>query len=173
MSSEVSSEIGEIFLWKILFVVFFFLDSECFLNFLDVSIIRENKMEILWLYEDLKVKIFVIKDLLSWMYGLLSVVYDGKFEIKVSYEVKSELGFDFLMDSFKSNSVLLWFSKVECVKLLSLLFWLKEELVWERKINNDGWIGGDGSDICFFYDNLESKFFWFLCEFVIKEDKIM
>ena len=49
---------------------------------------------------------------------------------------------------------------------------LKEELVRERKTNNDGRIGGDGSDICLLYDNLESKLSRLSCELATKEDKI-
>lgn len=172
LSSEVSSEIGEILSWKTSFVVPLLPDSECFLNPSDVSIIRENKTEILRLYEDLKAKILAIKDSLSRMHGPPSAVHDGKLEIKASYEVKSELGSDSLMDSSKSNSVLPRLSKAERVKLSSLLSRLKEELVRERKTNNDGRIGGDGSDICLLYDNLESKLSRLSCELATKEDKI-
>ena len=174
LSSEVSSEISEILSWKTSFVVPLLPDSECFLNPSDVSIIRENKTEILRLYEDLKAKILAIKDSLSRMHDSpnSNAVHEGKLEIKSSYEAKSELGPDSLMDSSKSSTVLPRLSKAERVKLSSLLSRLKEELVRERKTNNDGRIGGDGSDICLLYDNLESKLSRLSCELATKEDKI-
>lgn len=173
-SSEVSSEISEILSWKSSFVVRLLPDNECFLNPSDVSVIRENKTEILRLHEDLKAKILAIKDALSRMHDAPNSggVHGGKLEIKRSYEIKSELGPDSLMDSSKSSTVLPRLSKAERVKLSSLLSRLKEELVRERKTNNDGRIGGDGSDICLLYDNLESKLSRLSCELATKEDEI-
>ena len=174
LSSEVSSEINEILSWKTSFVVPLLPDSECFLNPSAVSIIRENKTEILRLFEDLKAKILAIKASLSRMHdpSNSNAVHDGKLEIKTSFEVKSELGPDSLMDSSKGSTVLPRLSKAERVKLSSLLSRLKDELVRERKTNNDGLIGGDGSDICLLYDNLESKLSRLSCELATKEDKI-
>lgn len=173
-SSEVSTEISDILSWKTSFVVPLLPDNECFLNPSDVSIIRENKTEILRLYEDLKAKILAIKDALSRTYDAPNsgAVLGRKLEIKPTYEVKSELGGDSLMDSSKSSTVLPRLSKAERVKLSSLLSRLKEELVRERKTNNDGRIGGDGSDICLLYDNLESKLSRLSCELATKEDEI-
>lgn len=169
LSSDVSSEISEIFLWKFVFFFCFFLDKEGFLNFLDVSMIRESKVEIICVYEDLKVKIFVIKDVLSWF-----LIYVGDENVEVEFELDgkiNEFGVNFLVDIFKSGFVLFWFCRVERVKLLSLFFCLKEELVWERKMSNDGL--SEGNDFCILYDNLESKLLWFLCEFVFREDEII
>ena len=173
-SSEVSSEINESLSWKTSFVVPLLPDNECLLNPSDVSIIRENKTEILRLYEDLKAKILAIKDELSRTHDAPNSgnVHGGKLEIKPSYGVKSELGPDPLIDSSKSSTVLPRLSKAERVKLSSLLSRLKEELVRERRTNNDGRIGGDGSDICLLYDNLESKLSRLSCELSIKEDEI-
>ena len=173
-SSEVNSEISDILSWKTSFVVPLLPDNECFLNSSDVSIIRENKTEILRLYEDLKAKILAIKDALSRMHDAPNsgAVLGRKLEINPTYEVKSELGGDSPMDSSKSSTVLPRLSKAERVKLSSLLTRLKEELVRERKTNNDGRIGGDGSDICLLYDNLESKLSRLSCELATKEDEI-
>ena len=173
-SSEVNSEISDILSWKTSFVVPLLPDNECFLNSSDVSIIRENKTEILRLYEDLKAKILAIKDALSRMHDAPNsgAVLGRKLEINPTYEVKSELGGDSPMDSSKSSTVLPRLSKAERVKLSSLLSRLKEELVRERKTNNDGRIGGDGSDICLLYDNLESKLSRLSCELATKEDEI-
>jgi len=173
-SSEVSSEITEILSWKTSFVVPLLPDNECFLNPSDVSIIRENKTEILRLYEDLKAKILAIKDALSRTHDSPNsgTVHGGKLEIKPSYKVKSEFGPDSLIDSSKSSTVLPRLSKAERVKLSSLLSRLKEELVRERRTNNDGRMGGDGGDICLLYDNLESKLSRLSCELAIKEDEI-
>lgn len=134
---------------------------------------RENKIEILCVYEDLKVKVYVVRDLLGRKYEGMNFIIDGKFDIECSNEVKSWLFSDFILENFNNNIMFLWFSWVECVKLFSLFFWLKEELVCERDLNNEGWVGVDDDDICFFYDNLESKFFWLLCEFVLREDEII
>ena len=173
-SSEVSSEISDILSWKTSFVVPLLPDNECFLNPSDVSIIRENKTEILRLYEDLKAKILAIKDALSRMHDAPNsgAVHARKIEFKPSYEVKSELGPDSMKDSSKSSTVLPRLSKAERVKLSSLLSRLKEELVRERKTNNDGRTGSDGSDICLLYDNLESKLSRLSCELATKEDEI-
>lgn len=134
---------------------------------------RENKIEILCVYEDLKVKVYVVRDLLGRKYEGMNFIIDGKFDIECSNEVKSWLFSDFILENFNNNIMFLWFSWVECVKLFSLFFWLKEELVCERNLNNEGWVGVDDDDICFLYDNLESKFFWLLCEFVLREDEII
>ena len=168
-SSEVSSEVSEIFSWKSLFAARLLPDNECFLNPSDVSIIRENKTEIQRLHEDLKAKVLAIKDALG---RERDNVHGEKPEIERSYEIKRERGAGTLMHSPKSSTALPRLSKAERVKLSSLLSRLKEELIRERKTNNDGRIGGDGSDICLLYDNLENKLSRLSCELATKEDEI-
>lgn len=173
-SSEVSSEISEIFPWKSLFTFRLLPDNECFLNPSDVSVMRENKTEILRLHEDLKAKVLAIKDALSQVHDVPNSgnVNGGKLEIEHCYEIKPQLSADALVDSSKSSTALPRLSKAERVKLSSLLSRLKEELIRERKSNNDGRAGGDGSDICLLYDNLESKLSRLSCELATKEDEI-
>lgn len=168
-SSEVSSEVSEIFSWKSLFAVRLLPDNECFLNPSDVSIIIENKTEIQRLHEDLKAKVLAIKDALS---RERDNVHGEKLESERSDEIKRERGADTLMDGSKSSTVLPRLSKAERVKLSTLLSRLKEELIRERKTNNDGRVGGDGSDICLLYDNLENKLSRLSCELATKEDEI-
>ncbi|XP_078354015.1 uncharacterized protein LOC144638654 isoform X3 [Oculina patagonica] len=168
-SSEVGSEVSELFSWKSLFAVRLLPDNECFLNPSDVSIIIENKTEIQRLHEELKAKVLAIKDALS---RERDNVHGEKLESVRSYEIKRERGADTLMDGSKTSTVLPRLSKAERVKLSSLLSRLKEELIRERKTNNDGRVGGDGSDICLLYDNLENKLSRLSCELATKEDEI-
>lgn len=170
-SSEVSSEISEIFSWKSLFTFRLLPDKECFLNPSDVSVIRENKTEILRLHEDLKAKVLAIKDALGQIHEVSNSVKEGKLEIERSHEVKSQLAADPLESSTDSTAIPR-LSKAERVKLSSLLSRLKDELVRERKANNDNRIGADGGDICLLYNNLESKLSRLSCELASKEDEI-
>lgn len=172
-SSEVSSEISEIFSWKSPFPFRLLPDKEGFLNPSDVSIMRENKTEILRLHEDLKAKVLAIKDVLSRVPN--AAQRSGKengeqFGVDRTMELKSEFGADVFMDTSKSSTVLPRLSKAERVKLSSLLSRLKEELIRERETNNVG--RSEGTDLCLLYDNLENKLSRLSCELAIKEDEI-
>lgn len=174
-SSEISSEISEIFSYKSPFSFRLLPDKECFLNPSDVSVMRENKTEILRLHEDLKAKILAIKDALSRVPVIQNSGESngGKLDLERSSELKRQVGAEILIDSSKSGTVLPRLSKAERVKLSSLLSRLKEELIRERKTNNDGRSGGDGNDLCQLYDNLESKLSRLSCELASKEDEIV
>ena len=174
-SSEVGSEISEIFSWKSPFSFRLLPDKECFLNPSDVSVMRENKTEILRLHEDLKAKVLAIKDALSRVPDVESnsgKVNGGRVDVEGSFDLKSQVSAEFPMDSSKSSTVLPRLSKAERVKLSSLLSRLKDELIRERQTNNDGRSSGDGNDLCLLYDNLENKLSRLSCELATKEDEI-
>lgn len=163
-SSEVSSEISDIFSWKSPFSFCPLPDKEGFLNPSDVSVMRENKTEILHLHEDLKAKLFTIKDALSRVPDV------PQHSVERKMELKSGFGGDAFVDTSKCSTVLPRLSKAERVKLSSLLSRLKEELIRERTTNNDG--RNEGNNLCLLYDNLENKLSRISCELAIKEDEI-
>lgn len=173
-SSEVSSDVSEVFSWKSPFSSRLFPDKECFLNPSDVSVMRENKTEIIRVHEDLKAKVLAIKDALSRETDVPNSgeVDNGKLDVEHSGELKSQIGTKILTDGSSTSTVLPRLSKAERVKLSSLLSRLKEELIRERKTNNDGRSSGDGNDLCLLYDNLESKLSRLSCELATKEDEI-
>ena len=69
-SSEIGSDINELFSLKSLFTFRLLPDKEGFLNPSDVSIMRENKTEILRSHEELKAKVHAIRDSLGRKYEL-------------------------------------------------------------------------------------------------------
>ncbi|XP_022784630.1 kinesin-like protein KIF15 isoform X2 [Stylophora pistillata] len=171
-SSEIGSDINELFSLKSLFTFRLLPDKEGFLNPSDVSIMRENKTEILRSHEELKAKVHAIRDSLGRKYELSNFTTDGKLEIERSHEVRSQLAGDPSTENSNNDTTLPRLSRAERVKLSSLLSRLKEELVRERNLNNEGRIGADDDDICLLYDNLECKLSRLSCELVSKEDEI-
>ena len=177
-NNDVSSEASETFSAKSSFSSRLFPDKEGLLNPSDVSIIRESKTEILRLHEDLKAKILAIKDALSRLPDATSHSVEDNLEndqvtetdLGRRTELLNEFGCNLLVDTSKSSSVLPRLSRAERVKLSSLLSRLKEELVQERKMNDD--CPSEGSDVCLLYDNLESKLSRLSCELALREDEI-
>ena len=108
-SSEVGSEISEVSSWKSPFSFRLLPDKEGFLNPSDVSIMRENKTEILRLHENLKAKVLAIKDALSRL--PYTSQHSGKengeqFGIERTMELRGELGAVVFMDTSKTSTVL-------------------------------------------------------------------
>ena len=171
-SSEIGSDVSEQFTLKSLFTFRLLPDKEGFLNPSDVSIMRENKTEILRVHEDLKAKVHAVRDSLGRKYEGTNSTTDGKLDIERSNEVKSRLLSDPISENPNNNTTLPRLSRAERVKLSSLLSRLKEELVRERNSNNEGRVGADDDDICLLYDNLESKLSRLSCELASREDEI-
>lgn len=177
-NNDVSSEASETFSAKSSFSSRLLPDKEGLLNPSDVSIIRESKTEILRLHEDLKAKILAIKDALSRLPDATSHSVEENLEndqvtgtdLGRRTELMKEFGCNLLVDTSKSSSALPRLSRAERVKLSSLLSRLKEELVQERKMNDD--CPSEGSDVCLLYDNLESKLSRLSCELAVREDEI-
>ena len=171
-SSEIGSDISEQFTLKSLFTFRLLPDKEGFLNPSDVSIMRENKTEILRVHDDLKAKVHAVRDSLGRKYEGTNSTTDGKLDIERSNEVKSRLLSDPISENPNNNTTLPRLSRAERVKLSSLLSRLKEELVRERNSNNEGRVGADDDDICLLYDHLESKLSRLSCELASREDEI-
>ena len=173
-SDELSSEISDTYTQKLSSSCRLFPDQECFVNPSDVSVMRENKSEIRRLHEELRSKIFAIKDTLSRVHDSpmpSNLVKKGSG--KPSHEFKAFVENESFTSNCKGSSVMLpRLSKAERVKLSSLLTTLKEELMREKERNNDARLGCDANDICSLYDNLEGKLSRLSCELASKEDEI-
>ena len=159
-SSKVSSELSVVFFSSSPFPVRLLPDKEGLLNLIDVSVIRENKTEILRLHDGLNGKVLVIKDFLNSDKVSMAIVDDER-----SGEVHTRAALRILAVGSKNTSGLPRLSKAERVKLSIFLS------KCNRTTQNDGRSSGDGNDLCLLYDNLESKLSWLSCELLTKENE--
>ena len=159
-SSKVNSELSVVFFSSSPFPVRLLPDKEGLLNLIDVSVIRENKTEILRLHDGLNGKVLVIKDFLNSDKVSMAIVDDER-----SGEVHTRAALRILAVDSKNTSGLPRLSKAERVKLSIFLS------KCNRTTQNDGRSSGDGNDLCLLYDNLESKLSWLSCELLTKENE--
>ena len=153
--SEVSSKLSEVFLSSSPFPFRLLPDKEGFLNPIDVSVIRENKTEILHLHDGLNAKVLANSDK-----ACIPKVDDER-----SGEVHTRAALKNVAVGPKNTSGLPRLSKAERVKFSSFLS------ICNRTTKNDGRSSGDGNDLCLLYENLEGKLSWLSCELLTKENE--
>ncbi|KAK3723818.1 hypothetical protein QZH41_019496, partial [Actinostola sp. cb2023] len=119
-------------------------DEHCFVNPSEVSIIRESKSEIFRLHEELKIKLFIIKDFLEQFKENegLKIKRDSA-DLLNEPESEAEISKDTCGDNLKEFPYL---NKSERVKLTNLLSVLRRDCT-----------NGDGERVYDLYSRLEEK----------------